>query len=235
MKKAKIIIRLFVVFSLLFSLSACSEDKKKQDSQSNAVGNQDNSNPDEGIGTIDDPNNKIEDDFHITSPGTHDGYYHEVGNAGFYTKHDLNKWLKPHDVDPTMYDFDIGQMLYDIWCVDGGGIFENNVGFSYTNGDEWTKGLWVEVPDEDSDRVFHSATVYYDYGGGRYTTNITIYRYPKPFKENKTKYCYILDKYYRSMHTDLAPLILLAVERMEENPQSGALNDLDLGDNFYCD
>ena len=32
----------------------------------------------------------------------------------------------------------------------------------------------------------------------------------------------------------MAPLILLAIERMEANPQNGVLDDLDLGDNFYC-
>ena len=44
-----------------------------------------------------------------------------------------------------------------------------------------------------------------------------------------------MDNYTHIIHVDLAPLMLYAIEQMEENPRSGALNDLDLGDNFYCD
>ena len=53
--------------------------------------------------------------------------------------------------------------------------------------------------------------------------------------ENKEQYYSIMDNYTHIIHVDLAPLMLYAIEQMEENPRSGALNDLDLGDNFYCD
>ncbi len=170
------------------------------------------------------------------NPGTHGGYLHEVGGARFYTEHDINQWLKPNDRHPELTDFDIGQMLIDIWCENGGGLIENKVGFSYTNGEEWANGIWFEVPDVDSENVFHMVTIMYSSGGVEYTTAIRIYDYPKPFPDYwSTDYYYVLDQYYHGIHADMAPLILLAIERMEANPHDGVLNDLNLNENFYCD
>ena len=170
------------------------------------------------------------------NPGTHGGYLHEVGGARFYTEHDINQWLKPNDRHPELTDFNIGQMLIDIWCENGGGLIENKVGFSYTNGEEWAKGIWFEVPDVDSENVFHMVTIMYSSGGVEYTTAIRIYDYPKPFPDYwSTDYYYVLDQYYHGIHADMAPLILLAIEKMEANPYDGVLNDLNLNENFYCD
>ena len=166
----------------------------------------------------------------------HDGYYHEVGGARFYTEHDINRWLKPNDRHPELTDFNIEQMLIDIWCENGGGLIENKVGFSYTNGEEWAKGIWFEDPDVDSENVFHKVTIMYSSGGVEYTTAIKIHDYPKPFPDYwSTDYYYVLDQYYHGIHADMAPLILLAIEKMEANPYDGVLNDLNLDENFYCD
>ncbi len=170
------------------------------------------------------------DGDHAENPGMHDGYYHEVGGARFYTEHDINRWLKPNERHPEFTDFDIGQMLIDLWCQDGGGIIENNVGFSYTNGEEWTKGLWFEVPDADNSSLYHMATIMIAYNGIEYTTSIRMYDCPKP----ENGYYYILDGYYDGIHPDMAPLILLAIEKMDANPYDGALNDLNLNENFQC-
>ena len=40
---------------------------------------------------------------------------------------------------------------------------------------------------------------------------------------------------YYGIDRDMSILLLYAIEQMEANPRSGALNDLELGDNFYCD
>ena len=165
------------------------------------------------------------------NPGTHGGYLHEVGGARFYTEHDINQWLRPDEDYPEYLDFDIEQMIIDIWCENGGGIFENKVGFSYTNGEDWTRGIWFEVPDSDNDRLYHMATILYVEDGIEYTTSIRMYDCPKP----EDGYYYVLNNWVHVIHPDMAPLILLAIEKMEANPYDGVLNDLNLNENFYCD
>ena len=169
------------------------------------------------------------------NPGTHGGYLHEVGGARFYTEHDINQWLRQDPDNPDYTDFDIGQMLIDLWCQDGGGLIENNVGYSFTNGEEWTKGIWFEVPDADHENAFHMVTILYSVNDKEYTTAIRIYEYPWPFLNHCKDYYFVLDQYYKYIHKDMAPLILLAIEKMEANPYDGVLNDLNLDENFYCD
>ena len=169
------------------------------------------------------------------NPGTHGGYLHEVGGARFYTEHDINQWLRQDPDNPDYTDFDIEQMLIDLWCQDGGGLIENNVGYSFTNGEEWTKGIWFEDSDTDHENAFHMVTILYSINGEEYTTPIRIYEYPWPFLNHCKDYYFVLDQYYKYIHKDMAPLILLAIERMEANPHDGVLNDLNLNENFYCD
>lgn len=249
MRKAKMLVSVVTALCLVFSLSACAGGKSDEpEGQLDTIDIRDGDGdgdtapeikPDPGVNDDEgDPGGATDTgDEGEVSPGTHDGYYHEVDGVGFYTEHDINQWMTPDEQVPEMFDFDIGQMLYDIWCEDGGGIFENNVGFSYTNGSDSSiaKGVWFEVPDADGPNTFHMATILYSYDGVEYTTAIRIYDYPKPLPDHRAEFCYIMDGYYRTIDLDMAPLILLAVERMEANPQNSVLSDLPLGDNFYCD
>ena len=65
-----------------------------------------------------------------------------------------------------------------------------------------------------------------------YTNSITIYEYPKPFKDHGHEYYYIMDQFYHSIHMDLAPLILYTIEQMEIDPSHDPLSDLNLNENF---
>ena len=159
------------------------------------------------------------------------GYRHEVGGAVFYTKHDLNKYLSPDADYPQYFDFVFDSLLYDMWCTNGGGILENRVGYSYSDGNDVTRGLWVDAPDSENDRLYHAVTVLRKVDGTEYTTSIRMYNCPRP----DTGYYYIMNNYTHGIHPDMAALILYALEQMEENPRNGALNDLGLNDNFYCD
>lgn len=159
------------------------------------------------------------------------GYRHEVGGTTFYTKHDLSKYLSPNERYPQYYDFVFDTLLQDIWCANGGGFMENSAGYSYSDGNDITRGLWVEVPDSENDRLYHMVTILYKVDGVEYKTSIRIYDCPGPYNEN---YYSIMYNYTHIIHKDMAPLILYALEQMEENPRNGALNDLGLNDNFYC-
>ncbi len=244
MRKMKIFVSIVAILCLIFSLSACAGGKSDEpEGQLDAVDVQEGEGegdvipdviPDPGVddGEGDSGGATHSGNEGEVSPGTHDGYYHEVDGVGFYTEHDINQWLTPDPQVPDLYDFDIGQMLYDLWCEDGGGILENNVGFSYVNGSSSAKGVWFEVPDAENTNSFHMVTIFYSVDGVEYTTAVRIYNYPSG--THPEIYYEVLDGYYHSIHRDMAPLILLAIERMEANPQNGVLDDLPLGDNFYC-
>ena len=247
MGKTKIFLSLVAL--ICFCLTACASEKTDNNSSSpeaqldaaeirddDPIGEDHDGVPEIDVDQDIDWSEDEQDGDHAENPGMHDGYYHEVGGARFYTEHDINQWLKPNDRHSELTDFNIEQMLIDIWCENGGGLIENKVGFSYTNGEEWAKGIWFEDPDVDSENVFHKVTIMYSSGGVEYTTAIKIHDYPKPFPDYwSTDYYYVLDQYYHGIHADMAPLILLAIEKMEANPYDGVLNDLNLDENFYCD
>lgn len=264
MRKTKIFMSLVAAILICFCLTACASEKTDNSSSSPEaqldaveIRDDDSSSPEaqldaaeirennpvgedhDGVPEIDidqdiDWSEDEQDENHAENPGMHDGYYHEVGGARFYTEHDINQWLKPDERHPELTDFDIEQMLIDLWCQNGGGLIENDVGFSYTNREEWAKGIWFEVPDENGKNTFHMATILYAHNGVEYTTSIRIYNYPQPISEHSTEYYAIMDQYYRCIHSDMAPLILLAIERMEADPYDGVLNDLNLDENFCC-
>ena len=159
------------------------------------------------------------------NPGTHGGYLHEVDGARFYTEHDLGQWLRPDEEYPEYFDFDIYQMLLDIWCEDGGGIYPAVDGFAYTNGvDYFTKGIGFKELDDENSRLYRG--VKFTYEGEE--VSIVMHDCPRP----EGGYYYILDEWNHVLHPDLAPLILFAAEQMVTNSPYEALSSLNLGQNF---
>ena len=244
MRKIKFLVSLVAILIFCMAMTACAgENKSDQDGQLDAVevqeGEEQNKvdpvNPDDynPFRDKDDEGNPVE---HATESESHDGQYaYQVGDTTIYTQHDLDQWLVESEKYPGHYNFDIGAMLIDLWCQGNrGGIFENEAGFSYVLDGENTKGVWFDSPDPDNDRMYHAVTVWYKVDGSERTTTVRIYDCP-PAPENKDKYYSIMDHYTNIIHIELAPLILYSIEQMEANPSGGALNDLDLGRNFYCD
>ena len=159
------------------------------------------------------------------NPGTHGGYLHEVGGVRFYTEHDLRQWLKPDEDYPEYLDFDIGQMLVDIWREDGGGVLETTNGFLYTDGIDFTKGVWFEVLDDDNNRLYRSVK----FAKGLEEISLEMHDCPGPYGID---YYSILDGYSHLLHKELAELILYAAEQMVAGSPYEALSGLNLGANF---
>ena len=96
MRKMKIFLSLVVVLLVCASLTACaSEEKSDQpDVQLDAVEVRDDDPQDDPNAGNQDVPNSIEDVVENPMngeggdiPGAHDGYYHEIGDAEFYTEH----------------------------------------------------------------------------------------------------------------------------------------------------
>ena len=170
-----------------------------------------------------------------TEGESYDGLYaYGIGDTTVYTEHDLDKWIIVDPVFPDTQCLDLDSMLIDLWCQGNrGGLFENSVGISYILDGENKKGLWFDVPDTDNEKLYHAVTFWYKVDEGECTTTIRMHdRLSDNLSED---YLGVLDNYIYGIHKDMAPFILYAIEQMETNPRSGALNDLELGDNFYCD
>lgn len=160
------------------------------------------------------------------NPGTHGGYLHEIDGARFYTQHDINQWLIPNEKHPGHFNFDIYQMLVDIWCEDGGGIYPASDGFAYTNGvDFFTKGIGFKELDDKNSRLYRG--VKFTYEGEE--VSIVMRDCPGPYI---TETYSVLDGYSYLIHKEIAELILYAAEQMVSGSPYESLSSLNLGQNF---
>ena len=260
MRKMKIFLSLVVVLLLCASLTACADEKNSNssDAQQDAVEIHDDDvqldaveihdddpqgNP--AAGNHDDPihHDEATDNDPMNGDGEenlgmHEGYYHEIGDAWFYTEHDLDKYITTESyyikVDGvltprTQYVFDLDALLTDVWCETGGGFVSNSVGYSYSDGNDFTKGMWFEAPNSDNEKLRHTMTVVYEIDGIEYRTSMHKYDCPRP----DSGY-YALNTLNIAIHPDMAPLILYTLEQMESNPRNDVLSELPLNDNFEC-
>ena len=245
MGKTKIFLSLVAL--ICFCLTACASEKTDNNSSSpeaqldaaeirddDPIGEDHDGVPEIDVDQDIDWSEDEQDGDHAENPGMHDGYYHEVGGARFYTEHDINQWLKPDEQSWGLTDFDIEQMLIDLWCQDEGRVVGNGMGYSYSNGSDVVKSIYFDMPDSGNDNMFHRVTLVYSKDGVEYTTSIQIYECPPPTAGNKGEFYQILDNYYYFVDDDLAPLILLAIEEMDTNHHGSVLDDLGLNENFFC-
>lgn len=239
MRKIKFLVSLVAILIFCMAMTACAgENTSDQDGQLDAVevheGEEqdkvDQINPDEHdpFQDRDDQGNPVE---HATESESHDGQYaYQVGDTTIYTQHDLDQWLVDDPELSGRIDFDIGTMLIDLWCQGNrGGIFENDAGYSYVLDGDNTKGVWFDSPDPDSAKFYHAFTVWYKVGETEYTTTVRMYERSDRMSD------LILSDYTHGIDRDMSILLLYTIEQMEANPRGNALNDLDLGRNFYCD
>ena len=163
------------------------------------------------------------------NPGTHGGYLHEVGGARFYTEHDLSQWLRPDEKYPEYFDFDIYQMLVDVWCEDGGNILEVGDGYVRVDRGDIPESIGFETPDVTNSRLFHKVRIDRDDQYGTEIISIVMHDCPGPYGVD---YYSILDGYSHLLHKELAELILYAAEQMVAGSPYEALRGLNLGENF---
>ncbi len=148
-------------------------------------------------------------------------YAYTVGDTTVYTEHDIERWLTPDDDDPKNAYLNLGQMLEEVWQIEGQ---DNNAGYSfYGNGES----KWLSFDDEDDNHIDHTVTMSWLTDGTESSVTISManYRYEDP--------CfYIVGSRIYGIDKELAVLILLTAERIEKDPNYFTLEDLDLGPNF---
>ena len=148
-------------------------------------------------------------------------YAYTVGDTTVYTEHPIERWLTPDNDDPKNAYLNLGQMLEEVWQIEGQ---ENNAGYSfYGNGES----KWLSFDDEDDSHIDHTVTMSWLADGTESSVTISMANY----RPEDPRFCivgsciYVIDK-------ELAVLVLLTAERIEEDPNYFTLEDLDLGPNF---
>lgn len=172
-----------------------------------------------------------EDEPQMDAPGAH-GYRYEVDEGVvIYTDHDLYGWIEPDNSHSVPVEaFVLEDMFSELFgCTVRKGL---EVSLDFFRDGEAIGGLVLDTPHPDNGALFQNATIFLRCDGVDYKTGVTIRYCSSSVEDFYTVIGSESGGYRKAIPRELAPLILLAAERMAEEPQNGALNGYDLGDNF---
>ena len=147
-------------------------------------------------------------------------YAYTVGDTTVYTEHPIERWLTPSENPKNSY-LNLGQMLGEVWQMSG---MDNAAGYSFYDGDE---SKWLSFDDEDDSHIDHTVTMSWLADGTESSVTISMANY----RDEDPCFYIVVSRIY-AIDKELAVLILLTAERIEEDPNYFTLEDLDLGPNF---
>ena len=163
-----------------------------------------------------------EPDEEELAPGTHEGEPPMIEDDQVaYSPEDIQQWLSLDELGDHD-DFDLGQMLSDIWGVPTwyddfvAGKFE----FFYQNGD------WRVLQLGDEGNTYYKATLTCSVDGIEYVSSVEVTRY------DSSEYYYLFPPgWIRTVDVNLAVLIFKMAKEAELNPcRDNILGGYDLGD-----
>ena len=160
-------------------------------------------------------------------------YEHQIGDAVFYTEHDLSKYLTPNPRNPVHYLLDLEAMLHDVWGDVG--LLAVGDGYAGTDGTSFNLGVSYNYVDGRSDAPSHHDSSNYRFtvsstGGERqYSTIVTIYD-----EELPPGGWLIIKGDTFGFSPDAAALLLYVLEQTRMNPRGNIAGELGLPPNFEC-
>ena len=160
------------------------------------------------------------------------GYEHHIGDAVFYTEHDLWKYVIPKEYYPSEKWLDLETMLRDIWGDVG--LLENSDGYFGADGGATTRAVAFEtiggdfIPD-----VGYTVMDSYIYvgknGEEQYDSVVRIYNEKQPPGN-----WIVVKGFSFGFSPDAAALLLYMLEQNELNPRWNIAGELSLPDNYEC-
>ena len=155
------------------------------------------------------------------------GYEHHIGDAVFYTEHDLEKYIVPKETNPLHKWLDIETMLLDIWGANG----VSQVGNGYVLSDGSSFNMAVSYFNVD-DNIANKRMVVSSTGGvEQYRSVITSWNTPSP----DDNFLVIKgDSRGFGLTPDMAAILLYVLEQTESNPRSNIAGELSLPSNYEC-
>ena len=155
------------------------------------------------------------------------GYEHHVGDAVFYTEHDLQKYIVPKETNPSHYWLDIEAMLFDVWGTNG--VTQVGNGYALSNRSSFNMAVsYFNIDDNTSNkRMVVSSTG----GEEQYRSVITSWNTPKP----DDSFLVIKgDSRGFGLTPDMAAILLFVLEQTESNPRGNIAGELGLPSNYEC-
>jgi len=153
-------------------------------------------------------------------------YEHHIGDAVFYTEHDLWQYVSPYPTNPSHYGIDINAMLLDVWGSTGTQVGN---GYAFSDGSSFTAAAsYFNVDDNIANkRMVVSVTG----GEEQYRSVITSWNTPKP----SGGYWIVLeDSRGFGLTPDMAAILLYVLEQTRMNPRGNIAGELGLPPNFEC-
>ena len=154
------------------------------------------------------------------------GYEHHIGDAVFYTEHDLWKYIIPKETNPAHKWLDIETMLADVWGSSGTQVGN---GYAFSDGTSFTAA--VSYFDIDDNFANKRMVVSLTGGEKQYRSVITSWNTPKP----DDNFLVIKgDKRGFGITLDMAAILLYVLEQSRMDPRSNIAGELGLPPNFEC-
>ncbi len=159
------------------------------------------------------------------------GYEHHIGDAVFYTEHDLWKYIIPDPDNPGSL-LDLEAMLHDVWGNVGLLVVGN--GYFGTDGGTTTRAVAFEtVGGSLVPNVGYTVKDSYIYvgknGEEQYDSVVRIYNEKQPPGN-----WIVVKGFSFGFSPDAAALLLYTLEQNELNPRYNIAGELPLPDNYEC-
>jgi len=160
------------------------------------------------------------DDGNEVSPGTHDGYHHEVGGVGFYTHHNLYDYVTPSWYAPGKELLDVESMVKDIWGSDRIIIDAQNGGYA-DNAATRSVAFWHKYSDKTTQTFAVTAD--------GPTSVVTCWHAQRPANG---WWCEINTGF--GFTPEMAALLLYVLEQTELEPRYNIGGELELPNDYEC-
>ena len=159
-------------------------------------------------------------------------YEHHVGDAVFYTEHDLQKFIFPNPTNPEYYDIDIEAMLVDVWGP------EDAIKPASSNGYIWYDGSpspyvvfsYFDVDDNIANKRMVVSS-WFDDDHGEYRSVITSWNTPRP---NGGYWIVKGDSRGYGFTPEMAAIFLYVLEQTKSNPRGNIAGELGLPSSYEC-
>ena len=166
-------------------------------------------------------------------PQQQGGYEHHVGDAVFYTEHDLWKYISPNPVNPIHNLIDIRAMLVDVWGTEGGGIAQGSSGYILHDGTSFTIAASYFSVDGTipNSRMVVSSSIRDNDGEYQYRSVVTSWNTRRP---DGGYWIVKGDSRGFGLTPEMAAIFLYMLEQTESNPRDNIAGELGLPSNFEC-
>ena len=152
-------------------------------------------------------------------------YEHHIGDAVFYTQHDIWEYIFPNPVNPAHNKISIRAMLADVWNVEG--IYDAKDSYAGTDGSSFNCAVSFGYVDGKSGSYFTVSRT----GERQYSTIVIAHNEQTP-----PGGFLIVDGESSGFGftPDMAALLLYVLEQTQLNPRSNIGSELALPSNYEC-